>query len=199
MCGHQKNHRDVFLLEKPDVLLKVVGLAPIQDQNRPLIERAKQSPESFSRRLDIWDEDVDKPLTKDVTGDEACLGRVQLEALGVISTLKKQRIDCLCLGNDSWCEPCAIQSDACDGCASPRRSVNSNMHSTVFGLIVFGEKDVDTLSVRVSLSPHLVQLKMSDGWAPSTASGSLSMKKRGSFALSTSALASSVGIPETYA
>ena len=90
---------------------------------------------------------VYKPPAKDVTGDEACLRRVQLEMLRVISSFKNQRIDCLGLCDDGRCEPLAIERGAHNERASAHRTWNSNRHASFFWGFVFWEKDVDTISV----------------------------------------------------
>ena len=66
----QKHHRDVFGFEEKTVLLNCVARAAVQNQHSPLVEGSKPLPQGLPFCLDVGDENVTQPSSKNLTGDK---------------------------------------------------------------------------------------------------------------------------------
>ena len=58
--------------------------ALVEDKDGAVVELAQPFVERPPRLLDVGDEDVPQPSTKDITCDEACLGREDDEVFRVV-------------------------------------------------------------------------------------------------------------------
>ena len=118
MSVGQKPHRDVLLGQELPMGGVCVGGALVEDKDGAVVEVAQPFVERPPRLLDVGDQDVPQPSTKDITCDEACLGRVDDEVSRVVSVFVNGRVDTPGLRDDGWLQPRAIQRNAGHKCAS---------------------------------------------------------------------------------
>ena len=110
--GDQKQHHDVFGQQELLVLLFFVARTSVQNEHGSIIERPKSSPQHFTLRLNVRDEDLFQPHSKYITRDKAVLGRVESDIVRIISPLKKQRIDGDIFDNNGRFQLRAVQNNA---------------------------------------------------------------------------------------
>ena len=116
--GGDKKEGDVFGCEQLGVGCHFVGRASVEEQDGTVIKKTDGFAQRPARFFNVGDEYIVQPIPKNITNDEAVLGRIEADFLLVISAFKNTRTDRSRLRDDCWHERRPVESDTHDEGAS---------------------------------------------------------------------------------